>query len=118
MYGDARKQFETVVKNGGEVPSALVNLGNIEYLAGKNDTAFDYFRRAIAKAPHNSAALQGIVLTGYELGKSDDVNVALATLKDADPSAAERLAGLGSAAGGTSRAASSDKEISSWTDDQ
>jgi len=118
MYPEARKQFELIVKNGGEVASALVNLGNIEYLAGKNDAAFSYFSRAIAKSPRNSAALQGVAFTGYELGKSDDVNVALATLKETDPDAAERLSGLGSAAVGSSRAASSDKEISTWTDDQ
>jgi tetratricopeptide (TPR) repeat protein len=116
MYTEAKTQFEQVVKIGGELPSALVNLGNIEYLAGKNDSAFGYFRRALAKAPSSSTALQGIALTGYELGKTTEVNVALDTLKQTDPDAAERLSSLGTGSSGTGRAASTEKEITSWTD--
>jgi tetratricopeptide (TPR) repeat protein len=116
MYPEARTQFELVVKNGGDVPTALINIGNIEYLAGKNEAAFGYFRRALAKAPSSSAALQGVALTGYELGKTAEVNGALTALKQADPDAAERLSNLGSNAAGSGRAASSEKEITSWTD--
>jgi hypothetical protein len=117
MYDDARAQFAAIVSKA-EVPSALINLGNIEYLAGNNDKAFDYFKRALAQSAKNSAALQGVALAGYQLGKTDDVNGALDLLKTADPAAAEKLSGLGTSAAGTSRAASSDKEISTWTDDQ
>jgi tetratricopeptide (TPR) repeat protein len=116
MYPEARTQFEQVVKIGGDIPPALINIGNIEYLAGRNESAFGYFQRALAKAPKNSAALQGVALTGYELGRKDEVNVALEALKHTDPDAADRLASLGTNANSSGRAASADKEITSWTD--
>jgi tetratricopeptide (TPR) repeat protein len=119
MYPEARAQFAAIVARSGDVPSALINLGNLEYLAGNNQAAFDLFKRALAKSPGNSAALQGIALTGFQLGKTDDVDGALSQLRTADPAAADKLAVLGSGTGATSRAASAtDKEITSWTDDQ
>jgi tetratricopeptide (TPR) repeat protein len=118
MYADAKTQFEAIVKKNGDVPTALINLGNIAYLGAMNDVAFDYFSRALAKSPGSSAALQGIALTGYELGKASDVNSALAKLKDADPEAAERLASLGTGGGTSGRASSSEKEISTWNDEE
>jgi tetratricopeptide (TPR) repeat protein len=119
MYPEARAQFAAIVARSGDVPSALINLGNLEYLAGNNQAAFDLFKRALAKSPGNSAALQGIALTGFQLGKTDEVDTALSQLQTADPVAADKLAVLGSGTGATSRAASAtDKEITSWTDDQ
>ncbi len=118
MFTEARAQFAAIVAKNANNPSALINLGNLEYLGGNNEKAFDFFKRALTNSPGNSAALQGIALTGYQLGKADEVDGALLQLKSADPAAAEKLAVLGSALGGTSRAASTDKEIDSWTDDQ
>ena len=114
MYDDARKQFETLVANNGEVPTALINLGNLAYLDGRNQDALDYFTRALKQSEESSVALQGIAMAGYELGDTNAVQTALEQLKRADPDAASRLASLG---GGAGRAASSDKEITSWNEE-
>jgi transglutaminase-like putative cysteine protease len=115
MYDDARKQFETLVANNGEVPTALINLGNLAYLDGRNQDALDYFTRALKQSQGSSVALQGIAMAGYELGDTNAVQTALEQLKKADPGAASRLASLGG--GGAGRAASSDKEITSWNEE-
>jgi transglutaminase-like putative cysteine protease len=117
MYGEASQQFSAVVKQNGDVPSALINLGNIAYLSAKYKDAAAYYARALAKAPMSSAALQGAVLSAYELGDAASVQGALAKLKEADPAAAERLAALDASSGttdSTRRAAAFEKEVSSW----
>ncbi len=117
MLDEAGQQFNSIVKSGGEVPSALINLGNISFLAGSNREAMSFYKRALAKAPRSSIALQGIVKAGYELGKTDEVEKALAALKDTDPGAAASLASMGSEGAGSGRAASMDKEITTWKED-
>ncbi len=67
--------------SNGEVPAALINLGNIAYVKGDNQAAMDYFMRALKKSSNNSIALQGIAMAGYELGDTNAVQTALAQLK-------------------------------------
>ncbi len=117
MYKEASQQFNAVVKASGEIPSALINLGNIAYLSAKYKDAVAYYNRALVKSPASSTALQGVVLAAYEIGDAASVKVALTKLKDADPAAAERLASLDGTAGpaeGIRRAAAVEKEVSSW----
>jgi len=116
-YDEARQQFEKIVSSNGEVPSALINLGNIAYVGGDNQAALDYFTRALKRSSNNSFALQGIAMAGYELGDTNAVQTALAQLKTTDPDAAERLASLDTGSGGKSRAASAEKEVTSWNEE-
>jgi transglutaminase-like putative cysteine protease len=116
MYNDARKQFESLVANHGEVPTALINLGNLAFLDSRHEDALDYFTRALKQSAGSSVALQGIAMAGYELGDTNAVETALEQLKKADPEAASRLASLGGG-GGTGRAASAEKEITSWNEE-
>jgi tetratricopeptide (TPR) repeat protein len=116
-YDDASQQFEQIVASSGEVPAALINLGNIAYVKGDNQAALDYFMRALKKSSNNSIALQGIAMAGYELGDTNAVQTALAQLKTADPEAAQRLASLDAGSGGKSRAASAEKEVTSWNEE-
>jgi len=116
-YDEARQQFQMIVASSGEVPAALINLGNIAYVKGDNQAALDYFTRALKRSSNNSFALQGIAMAGYELGDTNAVQSALAQLKRSDPDAAERLASLDAGSGGKGRAASAEKEVSSWNEE-
>jgi tetratricopeptide (TPR) repeat protein len=115
MLEEAAGQFQQILR-GGEVASALINLGNISYLKGDNPAAMTYYSRALKKAPDSSAALLGVARASYELEKYDDVNRALAQLKQLDPAAASRFSFLGSS-GDTARAAEAGKkEVEEWTE--
>jgi transglutaminase-like putative cysteine protease len=117
MYEDARIMFERIVLTAGENPAALINLGNIAYLNGSNESALGFYQRALRKSSGNSAALQGIAKAGYEIGDTETVRTAMQSLKEADPDAASRMASLGLDGGGSGRAASAEKEITSWTEE-
>jgi tetratricopeptide (TPR) repeat protein len=117
MFDEARRQFESLVANNGEVPGALINLGNIAYLDGRHQDALDYFSRALTRSAGSSVALQGIAMAGYELGDTNAVQTALEQLKKADPDAASRLASLGAGGGAAGRADSAEKEITSWNEE-
>lgn len=117
MMDEAKKQFDGIVKKSGDVPSALINLGNIAYVSGKNKDALGYFTRALAKSPDNSTALQGVAMAGYELGDTNAVQNAIAKLKAEDPNAVSRLAAQGIGAGGAGRAASAQKELDTWNEE-
>jgi tetratricopeptide (TPR) repeat protein len=116
MYKEAQQQFEAIIKKDAMNASALVNLGNILFLNGKAEAAIAYYNRALAVTPDLSAALQGLIMAGYELARSDLVKDATARLKAVDPEAANHLSDAGVAAG-AARAASTDKEMDTWNDD-
>jgi hypothetical protein len=118
MYKEAQQQFEAIIKKDAMNVSALVNIGNILFLNGKADAAMSYFNRALSVSPSLSAALQGLIMAGYELARKDVVDEATSRLKAVDPGALDHLSSLGiTAAAGTSRAASMDKEMTTWTDE-
>jgi tetratricopeptide (TPR) repeat protein len=52
----AEKQFSAAISKSEYVP-ALINLGNIQYLAGEYAKALRYYERALKKAPHDSHVL-------------------------------------------------------------
>jgi hypothetical protein len=115
MLEEAAGPFQQILR-GGEVASALINLGNIAYLKGDNSAALTYYNRALKKSPDNSAALLGVARASYELEKYDDVNNALAQLRQLDPAAASRFSYLGT--GGEARAAEAGKkEVEEWTEE-
>jgi hypothetical protein len=114
LLDEAAVPFQQILK-GGEVASALINLGNIRYLKGDNPAALTYYNRALRKSPDSSAALLGVARASYELGQYDSVEGALAQLKKLDPQAASRFSYLGS--GGQARAAEAGKkEVEEWTE--
>jgi len=114
LLEEAAVPFQQMLK-GGEVASALINLGNIAYLKGDNPAALTYYNRALRKAPDSSAALLGVARASYELEDYEAVNGALAQLKKLDPLAASRFSYLGS--GGEARAAEAGKkEVEEWTE--
>ncbi len=117
MLDEAQKQFELVIKQWGDLASALINLGNLAYINGDNDKAMNYFTRALAKSPQSSTALQGVAMAGYQLGDTQAVDKALAQLKAQDPQAINRLAAQGIGASGASRAASAEKELDTWNEE-
>ncbi len=116
MLEEAAVEFQKILK-GGEVLSALVNLGNIAYLKDDMNAALEYYNRALKKAPDSSAALLGVARASYELEDYNTVNGVLAQLKEKDPEAASKFSYLG-AAGGEARAAKAgDKEVDEWTEE-
>jgi tetratricopeptide (TPR) repeat protein len=121
MMDDARKQFEAIVavkgvETGRIGVAALINLGNIAYLATQYDKAADYYGRALQLQPDNAAALLGSARANYELGKTAKATSALDKLRAVSPGEAEKYAYIGGAAT-VGRAASAEKELSSWSDD-
>jgi tetratricopeptide (TPR) repeat protein len=118
MYKDAQQQFEAIVKKDPANVSALVNIGNILFLNGKAEESIAYYNRALAIVPTQSAALQGLIMAGYELAKTDLVDESLSRLKSVDPEAVNHLRAQGvTSSAGSARAASADKEMSTWDDE-
>jgi hypothetical protein len=120
MLEEARKQFESVAASAAAAPAliaaARVNLGNIAYLGGQYDKAFDYYGRALKIQPDNPVALLGYARAGYEIGKRQETMGALQNLRRIAPASAAEYAYLDSGTLCASRAGSADKEVSSWSD--
>lgn len=117
LLDEAAAEFQKILK-GGEVASALINLGNVAYLKGDSKAALGYYTRALRKAPDSSAALLGVARTSYALEDYDSMNQAMAKLKASDPEAAAKFSYLGSGGGGTARASEAGlREVDEWTDE-
>jgi hypothetical protein len=117
MNREARAQFEQIVRTGTEAfPAVLINLGNLAYLEGNYQDAFEFYSRALEKAPESPVALLGLARAAYELGKNTDAKDAYDRLMQSAPQVAQEYAYLGAAAGGAARAASAEKEVTEWTD--
>jgi hypothetical protein len=123
MLDDARKQFEAILAAKGDgAPQAvsvmaLINLGNIAYLTGKYERAFEYYGRALSYQADNATALLGYARASYELGKKPEANSALQGLRKVAPAEAEKYAYMGLGDSGAARAASAEKEVSSWPEE-
>jgi tetratricopeptide (TPR) repeat protein len=118
MLREARTQFELIVRSSSDPPaSALINLGNVAYLEGSYQDAYDFYSKALEKAPDSPVALLGKARAGYELGQTAEVKDAYNRLVKAAPSLAEEYAYLGAVSGGSARAASFEKEVSQWNDE-
>jgi tetratricopeptide (TPR) repeat protein len=121
MLDEARKQFEAIVAadeggSGKVAVAALINLGNIAYLSSIFDKAADFYDRALKLQPDNAAALLGSARANYELGKGAKATSSLEKLRVVSPVEAEKYAYIGGAST-SGRAASADKELSSWSDE-
>ncbi len=118
MLDEAHAQFEAAIRQSGETTATLINLGNIAYIEGRAEEALGCYTRALAKSPRSSMALQGIAMAGYALGDTDAVQNAIAQLQKEDPVAVERLAAQGIGVAGSGRAASAEKELDIWNDEE
>ncbi len=86
MNKEARAQFEQIVKTGKDAfPAVLINLGNLAYLEGNFQDAFDFYFKALEKLPESPVALLGLARAAYELGKNADVKDAYDRLSQAAP---------------------------------
>ncbi len=113
----AAEQFSAILKSSEYVP-ALVNLGNIAYMQGEMERAYDYYTRALASVPGNPAALLGTARTTYALERYAETDESLRQLRNTDPSLAEEFAYLGSGSGDTARASQAVKrEIDIWEEE-
>ncbi|MCX7028699.1 MAG: tetratricopeptide repeat protein [Spirochaetes bacterium] len=117
LLKDARTQFEQVTKNSKDVPaSTLINLGNLSYLEGNYQEAFDYYNKALQKDAESVIAILGKARAAYELRKDEEVKKAYDLLLKAAPDTAKNFAYLNSSATGSGRASASDKEVTTWSE--
>jgi tetratricopeptide (TPR) repeat protein len=118
LLKEARTQFELVTKTSKDVPaSTLINLGNLSYLEGKYQVAFDYYSQALQKSGDSVIAILGKARAAYELRKDDEVRKAYDMLLKAAPDTAKEYAYLNSDATGTGRAAAATQEVNEWSQD-
>jgi tetratricopeptide (TPR) repeat protein len=123
MLDDARNQFEAVLAaKGADISqsltvAALINLGNIAYISEKYDKAYDYYGKALSLQADSPAALLGYARASFELGKKGDTDSAMQGLRKVSPSMAEKYAYMGSSGSSATRAASAEKEVSVWSDE-
>jgi transglutaminase-like putative cysteine protease len=119
MLKEAQDQFMAVTKKTSDVPSSiLVNLGNISYLTSKYTEALGYFRQALQKTPDSVPALLGLLLSAYEMGEKETVNVTYQALKKVDPESAKKYEYMSSEGASSGRAASAEREVTLWGNEE
>jgi hypothetical protein len=117
LLKDARVQFELITKNSKDVPvSTLANLGNLSYLEGKFQEAFDYYNKALQKDAESAIALLGKARAAYMLKKDTDVQDAYGKLAKVAPETAKEYAYLDPKATTSGRASAADKEVWTWSE--
>ncbi len=111
LFDDARSQLSAAA--GAGYAPALVNLGNLEYLAGNHDKAVVYFQRAAARLPDNPAVQSALAKAYRAAGDESGYDGAMRRLAALDAAAASKLSG----GGGSGRAAEAGAlEVESWQD--
>lgn len=122
LLAEAKREFEAVVAAKGLPDSvasaAFINLGNIAYLGSKFAEAFAYYGRALVLQPENGAAVLGYARAGYELGKTKEVDSSMQSLNRIDPIQAAKYSYMSSDGSSLGRAASAEKEITAWSDEE
>jgi hypothetical protein len=89
LLDDARTQFNAALKKGEFTP-ALINLGNVEYLAGNMKKARDLYARALKTAPDDTIALVGLARAAQSDGDIVAFRDTVAKLQSANPAAASK----------------------------
>ncbi len=100
----AEGQFQTILRGGEHMP-ALVNLGNIRYLAGDWSGALAYYERARRESPGNATALLALARTQHRMEAYGEARVSFEKLRQVDPTTAQEFAYLGSGGDAGARAA-------------
>ena len=105
----ARIQFELILENNPRHVGALVNLGNLHFLAGRYEQALSFYERGLEAAPGSTSALLGIARANHELENYGNAARAFEELKSLDPALADRFAYLEFRNEEASRAAATDR---------
>ncbi|HUW68747.1 MAG TPA: hypothetical protein VMX33_00810 [bacterium] len=87
LLAEARNQFNSAIRKAEFAP-ALINLGNVEYLAGDMKKARDFYARALKAAPGDSLALIGLARAAQSTGDQTTFRDTVAKLQAANPVAA------------------------------
>jgi len=112
LYDEARAELGLAAAKGGYAPP-LVNLGNVEYLAGDARKAIDYYDKARALLPSNAALLSSLAKACRAAGDEARYATTMSALASLDAASAAKLAGEG----GTGRAAEAGElEVDSWAE--
>jgi len=104
LYDKARDQFLLLASEKHYLP-AIVNLGNIEYLSGRNRQALEWYSRAYEIQARNASALGGLIQANYAVGAYTLAQRYYDELERADPAAAIKYAYVRRSSGDTSKAA-------------
>jgi hypothetical protein len=102
--GKAEAQFQAVLLSGEHAP-ALVNLGNIRFLAGDLPGALALYERARKVSPANATVLLAVARTQHSMEAYGDARISFDQLRQADPRIADQFAYLGSGGEPGARAA-------------
>ena len=103
QYAEAERDFQAAAK--AQYSPAVVNLGNVAFLRGDVSAAYSCFKQAETASPKDPKLLANLAKAAAALGKTAEVQTALAALGSVDPDAASRYSGLAQAGTGGTRAA-------------
>jgi hypothetical protein len=112
LLDSAERDFKTAAK--APYQPAIVNLGTVAFLRGDASEAFRCFKQAQAASPNDPKLLVNLAKAAAVLGKSAEVNTALAALGAIDPQTAARYSGLAQAGGTGLRAAEVGGDSIAW----
>ncbi|TVQ26525.1 MAG: hypothetical protein EA383_05305 [Spirochaetaceae bacterium] len=90
----ARQEFSRIADRTPPYPSALINLGNLEFLARDIHQALDYYERAQRLAPDNPVVLLAIARCHHEMENYGFVAHSYNRLKEINPDLAEEFSYL------------------------
>ncbi|MBN2051634.1 MAG: hypothetical protein JW760_14380 [Spirochaetales bacterium] len=90
----ATTELERAVSLDGQYMPALVNLGNLTYMAGELKKALEYYNRASQVKPDTPSVLLGIARVNHDLENYGLVDESFEKLKEASPALARRFAYL------------------------
>jgi len=92
LYDKASLEFREALNKGSL--SAMINLGNIHFINENFQLAIEYYEQALGRNPRSAAAVAGMARTYYKIGSPVRTKEFYTTLKDINPTLAERLAYL------------------------
>jgi hypothetical protein len=104
LTNEAEQVFREILRTDQDYAPALINLGNIYYLAKDLVNAKELFEKVETTAPDNKVVLLNLARINYELKQYALVNKYYSLLKRQEPELGERFAYLGSTDSSASRA--------------
>ncbi len=90
----ARREFERIAAGTPPYAPAVLNLGNLHFLAKNIDRALEYYERASELSPDNAVILLALARANHELENYGLVARTYGRLKEVDPALADRFAYL------------------------
>jgi len=101
----ATTELKKAVSLDDEYMPALVNLGNLTYMAGELKKALEYYNRALLIKPNTPSVLVGIARVNHDMENYGLVDESFEKLKELSPALARRFAYLDLRGGEAERAA-------------